>query len=215
MNQQQPPGSSWPYPQQGDPQQPGWPGSASSAPGQQGGPGQQGQWPRQGGQSGPSQQPPYGPGQQPQYGPVPASHPGHPSPTGGPSQQSAPTDQSGSGPSGVQMTRILLHILCPLLIITGISAPLDGEGTVMWTSEPTWAALTVIAALVQLAGAFGTHQLSGHGWTIAAAATGVLLLTWTLIFLPGVASNRGFMVTLGVAAAGVAVWLSPDRRQLT
>lgn len=85
----------------------------------------------------------------------------------------------------------------------------------MWTSEATWAALTTVVAIVQGAAAFGRHQLGGRGWVIGAGATGVLLLTWTLIFLPEVSSNRGFMVTLGVAAAALAIWLSPDRRSLT
>lgn len=130
---------------------------------------------------------------------------------GNPGPQPAASERAPDSSSAV---RIILHILCPLLIIAGISAPLDRAGSIMWTSEPTWAALATVAALVQIAAAFPPHLLGGRGWTVGASAAGVLLLTWTLIFLPGVASNRGFMVTLGVAAAASAVWLSPDRKQL-
>lgn len=104
-----------------------------------------------------------------------------------------------------------LHVLAALLIILGISLPLDG-GT-FWTQAWTWAGLTTIAALVQAVLLVpGDVKLS---WQLAAGAAATLVLTWTLVFLPMVQTDRGFMVTLGTALAVAAVWLHPARKELT
>lgn len=137
--------------------------------------------------------------------------PGQPPPgTGQPGAALSPSSPGEPVDTG-QLVRLVLHGLGALLIILGISLPVDGGG-VLWSNSAAWAALAAVAAIAQGIALLGRSQLSGQAWTIGAAAAGTLVLIWTLILLPQISTNMAFMFTVGTACAVAAVWLSPDRK---
>lgn len=123
------------------------------------------------------------------------------------------TRSAGNPAANSFALRAALHGLAGLLIILGISAPVD-SGSVLWVNSAAWAALATLAALAQAAALLDPKDLNGHSWLIAAIATGTLVLIWTLIMLPQISTNMAFMVTLGTACAVGGVWLSPARPEL-
>lgn len=108
-------------------------------------------------------------------------------------------------------TRTVLHVLATVLVVVGITVPMDGFD-VLWASSSTWAAFATLAAVAQLAALGGVSTLGGRAWTVGAAGAGGLVLFWTLLMLPAISTNMAFLVTLGTAAAVTAVLMSPDRR---
>lgn len=123
---------------------------------------------------------------------------------GEPAVAHPPEPSSGSG-------RTLLHILAAVLVVAGISLPLDGSG-VLWADSAAWAAFAVVAAVAQIAAVGSRGSMDGRAWWIGAAGAGGLLLFWTLLMLPAISTNMAFLVTLGTAAAVYGVMTSPDRR---
>lgn len=107
--------------------------------------------------------------------------------------------------------RLLLHVVAVLLVILGISLEVDSTDN-LWSSSAAWAGFATVAALAQAVALLGKETFGGQAWTIGAAGAAGLLLFWTLLMLPMISTNMAFMVTLGTAAAAVAVALSPDRR---
>lgn len=85
----------------------------------------------------------------------------------------------------------------------------------LWSQVPLWSAFaTVAAALVLLAAA--AEMLRGRrrlapGRQVAAAAVGGLAVFWLLVALPTADTDRGFLLTAGVAALGAAGWLGRRR----
>ncbi len=190
------PGPVPPRPQgQGD--RPGWGQQPAYGQGAQGRhPGQTGPQSGQQGQSGQ-------PGQS-----GPAGQSGQP---GGYGAAAGSAPQTGSGTDNGTLVRIVLHALALLLVVLGISIPMDDMGT-LWGDSAAWAAFAVVAAIAQGAAFFTKPALGGNGWFIGAAGAAGLLLFWTLLMLPMIQTNMAFMVTVGTACAAVAVALSPDRR---
>lgn len=115
--------------------------------------------------------------------------------------------QEGTGSSG----RTLLHVLALVLVVAGISLPLDGSG-VLWQDSAAWAAFATAAAVAQVAAVGSRGAMDGRAWWVGAAGAGGLLLFWTLLMLPVVSTNMAFLVTLGTAASVYGVLTSPDRR---
>ena len=139
---------------------------------------------------------------------------------GGASSSSGVTGSSGpagnsaaANPGGNNGLRMILHVAAALLVILGISLPVDGSG-VMWSNSAAWAALATVAALAQGLALMGAKELGGRSWMIAAIAAGALVLIWTLIMLPSISTNQAFMFTMGTACAVGGVLLSPSRPDL-
>jgi hypothetical protein len=110
------------------------------------------------------------------------------------------------------VVRVLAHIACLGLIITGLSVKEDGVRG--WTDVAAWAIFAATAAVAQ------TAPLVGRGfgldaatsWTVGAVATASLVAYWVIIVLPSVSTNVGFALTMGTAAAVIGSWLSPGRQ---
>lgn len=146
--------------------------------------------------------------------------PPQPAPAGGPPMGPPPpgTMSFAGQPNGGSLAdryhpdklRRVAQIACPILVVAGLSWPEDGE--VGWTRYLLWALLAAIASVGQLSSITKSASSSpSQAWTITAICTGALLLYWVLIVLPEVTSNGGFLQTLGVGAAAVALWLTPRR----
>jgi hypothetical protein len=86
----------------------------------------------------------------------------------------------------------------------------------LWSLLPTWSAFASAAAVVALLPLVAGRLPSGPGpataWKVGLAAAGGLVAFWVLIALPLVASNRGFLLTAGVALGAGALWLAPGRQ---
>lgn len=122
----------------------------------------------------------------------------------------APTPRSTSERPGGSW-RTVLHVLALLLVVAGVSLPLDGDRS-LWATTTAWAAFATVAAVAQLA-ALGSHgSASVNAWWTGAIGAGSLVLFWTLLMLPVISTTAAFLVTLGTAAAVTAVLASPDRR---
>ncbi len=105
---------------------------------------------------------------------------------------------------------VLVGLLGVVLVALGLALPFDA--TCAFATQTAWSIFAILAAL---AGAIGPLLGSGSsrrtGWLVTAGAAGALVGYWLLIVLPGVSSNPGFTLTLGVAAVAVAAWFSPAR----
>lgn len=106
----------------------------------------------------------------------------------------------------------ILQIIALVAVPLGLAIPFDS--TCMWATSIAWACFATIAAIAQLAPMLG----SAFGWSvptawkIGAGATAALIGFWVLLILPSISSNASFVVTIGVAAAGLGCWLSPGRQ---
>lgn len=168
------------------------------------------------------------PGQQPPAHPYPGSPPGTgayapppggygppPHTTGGPGGPSEPRDPAPrpavatSAGSGMSKTTVSLvaRIAGVLLVALGLSLPFDD--TSMWSTNLAWSIFAIVAAVVALIASFGTGSgwSAGTSWMVGAVATAALVVFWILIALPGVASNSGFCLTLGVGAIVAAAYV--------
>jgi LPXTG-motif cell wall-anchored protein len=87
----------------------------------------------------------------------------------------------------------------------------------LWSQVPLWSAFaTVAAALVLLAAAVETlrgRRRLGPARRVAGAAAGGLAVFWLLVALPTASSDRGFLLTAGVALLAAAAWLGRRRRE--
>lgn len=183
------------------------------APAQPGGPSGTGPLP-QGGYGAPAGQGPAGQGYPgvPGYGsggPGLAGSSGHypggtPGATVAPAAPKQPADKA-------HVARLVLAILCPVLVILGLSLDLDSSDGTYWSAMAAWAGFATVASLAQGA-ALMPAKSNPLGWIIGAVAAAGLLLFWTLIVLPQIATNSGFLITLGVAAGVAAVVLSRGDR---
>jgi hypothetical protein len=187
--------------------------------------------PQPGGFSGqppfPPQQGPQGPGPQaPPFGQASGFPPGHAGPGGpGPAGPVGPPPPGWSGPGwapgqqGPQQgpsappspdaVRRIAQILCPILVLAGLSIPQGGS--VGWADYTLWALFAAAMSLAQLV-TLSTTRNPGQSAVVALIATGALVAYWVVIVLPGISSNGGFLQTLGVGCAAVGAWLGGGRR---
>ncbi len=107
---------------------------------------------------------------------------------------------------------MVLHILCPLLVVLGLSLDLDDRNGNLWGVIAAWAAFATLASLAQGAALLANGDRKHVGWTVAAAGAAGLLLFWTLLILPVISTNAAFLITLGVVAGVAAVALNPARK---
>lgn len=132
-------------------------------------------------------------------GPPPVQPPG-PMPGQAPTQP--PTASSDS------LGRIA-QILCPVLVIAGLSVPQGGS--VGWGDYTLWAIFAAVMALAQLI-TLASNRDPVQANVVRLIATGALVAYWVVIVLPGISSNGGFLQTLGVGCAAVAAWLGGAHR---
>lgn len=78
----------------------------------------------------------------------------------------------------------------------------------MW-GYALWALFAAGCAFTQLVSLLGSG--AGKAWRVAAVATAGLAAFWLLVVLPSIGTNAGFLLTVGSAAAGGALWLAPGR----
>ncbi len=114
----------------------------------------------------------------------------------------------GQAPPSDRLTTVA-QILCPILVIAGLSIP--QHGSVGWADYTLWAVFAAVAALAQLITLSGNRD-PVQATVIRTIATGALVAYWVVIVLPGISSNGGFLQTLGVGCAVVAAWLGGARR---
>lgn len=105
---------------------------------------------------------------------------------------------------------IALVLLSVVLLELGLTVHFGGES--YWSTVPLWSAFATVCAVLGLAAfagsAPGAARLpSGTGWRIAAGGLVGLAVFWLLVVLPVVASDRGFVLTMALAALGGAVWV--------
>lgn len=211
--QGQQPGAEGPRPDQPrPPQQGGFP-----PPHQQGQPGQGPQSPQNpgrpeyGGQQDAGRPQPGGPGQPP-YGAPPGGwhqgqapgqqgpYPGQPQQPGKPAKSTPPLTTS-------QILRFVFAGLAAVLVILGVSLPIDGE--TMWTEGTLWTIFGVLAVLAAGALAF-VRASKDVWWLVGVSGVAALALFWVLIMLPGITSNNGFLVTVGLGLAALGLYLAND-----
>ncbi|GAA4731450.1 hypothetical protein GCM10023328_08160 [Modestobacter marinus] len=165
----------------------------------------------------------------PGFAPTPPPVPG-PTTTPG----TAPGTSSGDGPAGrsssssvrsrlaaarpsgrpaTELVALLLGVLGLALLELGLS--LDFIDQSLWDVVPTWSAFATVAALVALASPVaalaGRRGSVRTAWRIGAGGLVALAAFWVLVALPLVASDRGFWLTVALAATGAAVALAPGR----
>lgn len=172
-------------PQSGSTPAPGWSPPAGQAPTGPAAPSGTGQ---------PGGPPPgYGP---PGYGGAPGYQP-----SGGPA----------SGSTGTVPGSTWWALLAVVAIAVAVSVPEDGSND--WKSIGVWAGFAVAAALATLApAARASLKLSTErAWQVAAGGFAGLAAFWILFVLPNISQNTSFVATVGVAAAGLAVWAAPGR----
>jgi hypothetical protein len=109
-----------------------------------------------------------------------------------------------------------LVALALVLLELGLTLGFGGES--YWSTVPLWSAFATVCAVLGLGAVaaalpLATRLASGPGWRIGAAGLVGLAVFWLLVVLPVVDSDRGFVLTMALAALGGAVWIGArDRR---
>jgi hypothetical protein len=119
-----------------------------------------------------------------------------------------------AGRGGPALLSLGLGVVALALLQVGLA--LDYGNQSLWEVVPTWSAFATVAALLVLvpAAAAMTGRLPARtAWRVGAAGAVALALAWVLVALPLAASDRGFWLTIAVAAAGAALWLAPGREE--
>lgn len=118
------------------------------------------------------------------------------------------TPPPSQAPPSDRIIRIAL-ILCPILVVAGLSVP--QSGSVGWVDYTLWALFAAAASATPLV-TLSSNRDPAQAALVRTIATGALVAYWVVIVLPGIASNGGFLQTLGVGCAVVAAWLGGGRR---
>ena len=108
-----------------------------------------------------------------------------------------------------------LAALAVVLLEVGLLLPFGTES--LWSTVTLWSAFATLSALLALLAfaAFypaGNRLRSSAVWRIAAAGLVGLSVFWVLVVLPGVASDRGFVLTAALGCLGAALWIGPRRK---
>ncbi|MCW2742690.1 MAG: hypothetical protein JWR45_3112 [Blastococcus sp.] len=116
---------------------------------------------------------------------------------------SAPRDLSA-------LVRLGLVALSVALLELGLSLRF-GEDS-YWSTVPLWSAFATVCAVLGLAAFTDVLPVigrltAGRGWQVAAGGLVGLAVFWLLVVLPVVASDRGFVLTMALAALGAALWI--------
>ncbi|SDY18432.1 hypothetical protein SAMN05661080_02614 [Modestobacter sp. DSM 44400] len=103
------------------------------------------------------------------------------------------------------------------LVLLELGLARDFGNASLWSVVPTWSAFATVAAVVALLPLVARWLPGAPGpgttWHIGLGAVIGLAAFWVLVALPLVASDRGFLLSAGLALAAAAVWLAPGRAQ--
>jgi hypothetical protein len=113
---------------------------------------------------------------------------------------------------------LVLGLVAVAAIATGLlieeSDTAGAPSVNLWdrTSAPLWSVVAIVAAVATLLPALRSsiNVPARLAWTIAAVGAAYLVFWWVLFIIPSITLNVAFLVTLGVAAAVAAVWVSSD-----
>lgn len=104
------------------------------------------------------------------------------------------------------------------LVLLELGLLLRPEGSTLWGDVPAWSAfatlcalLAGVAAAVRLVPALRLRPASAE--RIALGGLTGLAVFWALVVLPRADTDRGFVLTMALAAVAAAVWLVPGRRR--
>lgn len=118
-----------------------------------------------------------------------------------------------SGRPGKELVALALGVLGLALLELGLALEFVNQS--LWDVVPTWSTFATIAALLALAPSVaalaGRRESARTAWRVGAGGLAALAVFWVLIALPLVASDRGFWLTIALAASGAAVVLAPGR----
>lgn len=107
-----------------------------------------------------------------------------------------------------------LVVLALVLLQLGLTQDFGHES--YWSSVPLWSAFATICTVLGLgvaAAGLGAGRLpAGAAWRVAAGGLVGLAVFWLLVVLPVVDSDRGFLLTMALAALGGAVWIGARTR---
>jgi hypothetical protein len=104
------------------------------------------------------------------------------------------------------------------LVLLELGLLLRPDGSALWGDVPAWSAFATLCAL--LAGVAAAVRLvpalrlrpAGAERIALGGLTG-LAVFWALVVLPRADTDRGFVLTMALAAVAAAVWLVPGRRR--
>jgi hypothetical protein len=104
------------------------------------------------------------------------------------------------------------------LVLLQLGLFLRPEGSALWGDVPAWsvfatlcALLAGVAAAVRLVPALRLRPAGAE--RIALGGLTGLAVFWALVVLPRADTDRGFVLTMALAAVAAAVWLVPGRRR--
>jgi hypothetical protein len=120
----------------------------------------------------------------------------------------APRDRSA-------LVGLALVVLSLVLLELGLTLDFGDES--YWSTVPLWSAFATVCAVLGLGAVaaalpLATRLASGTGWRIAAGGLVGLAVFWLLVVLPVVGSDRGFLLTMALAALGGALWVGARTR---
>jgi hypothetical protein len=109
-----------------------------------------------------------------------------------------------------------LVVLSLVLLELGLTLRFGGES--YWSTVPLWSAFATVCAVLGLGAVasalpLATRLASGTGWRLAAGGLIGLAVFWLLVVLPVVDSDRGFVLTMALAALGGALWVGARTRR--
>ncbi|SFL64110.1 hypothetical protein [Geodermatophilus ruber] len=125
-----------------------------------------------------------------------------------PKQPRTPQDRAALIGTGLAALSL---VLLELGLVLGFGA------ASFWSTVPLWSAFATLATVLGLLPSVarfapGARLRSDASWRIAAGGLTGVAVFWVLVVLPGVDSNRGFVLTAALAALGAALWVAPARR---
>jgi hypothetical protein len=111
---------------------------------------------------------------------------------------------------------LALVVLSLVLLELGLTLDFGGES--YWSTVPLWSAFATVCAVLGLGAVaaalpLATRLASGTGWRVAAGGLVGLAVFWLLVVLPVVDSDRGFVLTMALAALGGALWIGARTRR--
>jgi hypothetical protein len=131
-----------------------------------------------------------------------------------------PPRSGGPGVTG-SGRRLPVRLLAPAAAVLGLAVLELGlllrfGSRSLWSQIPLWssfATLVAAVALGTLAGPAVTGRGSARDGKVGLAALACLAVFWLLVVLPLADTDRGFVLTAGVALLGAGAWLGRSRRE--